>query len=111
MPAWGAAVKSPESPGTKARKGRPRPIVVPDAPKYQPPVPDGPENGGVTPRSPASSRAQRKLLRSLDENTPTDCSPLAARPANKHFRAAADTDAAVAAAPRMPQIAPLTKVA
>ena len=93
----GRGPKSPESPGTKARKERPAAIQVPlNKFKFQPPAPEGAENGGVTPRSPCSARGSRKLLRSLDENTPTDYSPLL-RPSAKHVRVNNDADVSHAA--------------
>ena len=105
-----AAPGSPDADGP--RKERPRPIVVP-APRPQAPSPalEGAENANSAPRSPASGRAGRKLLRCLDENTPTERSPFS-RPANKHFRAAAaDAAAAPPDAPLLPQLSPFTKVA
>ncbi|KAK7254803.1 hypothetical protein SO694_00132062 [Aureococcus anophagefferens] len=75
------------------------------------PALEGAENANSAPRSPTSGRAGRKLLRCLDENTPTERSPFS-RPANKHFRAAAaDAAAAPPDAPLLPQLSPFTKVA
>ncbi|KAH8086114.1 hypothetical protein JL720_7315 [Aureococcus anophagefferens] len=103
---------APGSPDADApRKERPRPIVVPAPRPGAEPGAEGAENANSAPRSPTSGRAGRKLLRCLDENTPTERSPFS-RPANKHFRAAAaDAAAAPPDAPLLPQLSPFTKVA
>jgi len=96
------------------RKERPRPIVVP-APRPQAPSPalEGAENANSAPRSPTSARTGRKLLRCLDENTPTSARSPFSRPANKKYRADAAADAAAAPpdAPLLPQLSPFTKIA
>ncbi|KAH8073829.1 hypothetical protein JL721_2372 [Aureococcus anophagefferens] len=102
---------APGSPDADApRKERPGPSSSRARPQA-PSALEGAENANSAPRSPTSGRAGRKLLRCLDENTPTERSPFS-RPANKHFRAAAaDAAAAPPDAPLLPQLSPFTKVA